>query len=235
MVKIMAIEIDSKEPAWAKRLNFTDEIVTTVSNMKTGDYKLWLDNGDIVIIERKKSDDFLGSVADDRIFNQVARLAEMRSETTHVYLLVTDFLHHMQNGFTQSNRGGTGWRWNSVNGALLTIQEMGVPVSFGSDNRLESSILMLGNRKHSPVKVAPHREIEMVSEKAAFLMGIPNVGDVKASAILQLSNSNLSHALMGITDIELPNIRKKVGAKTQDKIRAFLGLKENERLEVVTK
>jgi len=228
---VIAITIDSKEPPWVKQMKFGD-IQTAVISMPTGDFQLWLDDGHSIVIERKTSDDFLGSVRDGRIFNQVMRLTEMRNKSTWVYLLITGALMQSKNGYAISERGETGWSWASVNGAMLTIQEMGVPISYArSDSELEKSILALGGRSHGSVQVAPHREIELVSEKAAFLMSIPGIGEKRACEILSKADNNLAHALSWLVDTELTT----VGKKLQENVRGFFGLQENETMEVLVK
>ena len=232
MTKLSAVQIDSREPKWAQRLSFGDSVPTVVSTLETGDYHLWRDDGDIVIIERKDAGDLLGSIADGRIFEQAARLSQL--DNNWVYVLVTGALSDIS-GKVLTDKRMTGWDYNSVMGALLTVQEMGVAVTFGSDDTLADDLQRIAERSHGSVRVSPRRDTSLVSDKAAVLMSIPGIGETKASELLGRSLNDLADAISYALDDTIENSVKLIGEKTQAKIREFFGLEENELLEVITK
>lgn len=226
---IMAITVDSREPRWIQELKFGGAAVA-VDTLPTGDAVLWLDDGQQIIAERKTSEDFLLSIKDGRLFSQAARLIEGRITeqlngqpiTTWPYVIITGTLRPSGKDMVITDRGETQWHWESVNGALLTLQELGVFVSFArDDNDYERALLALGNRKRDDVRVLPPRSVELVSQQAAFLMGLPGVGEERSSQILHWAGGSLATALVGLAD---PQIKTPVGKATQSAIRRFLGL-----------
>jgi ERCC4-type nuclease len=227
MAKIVAVEIDVHEPTpkgWG-------ELPVVKHSLETGDYKLWRDDGHVVIVERKAVSDLLGSIADGRVFQQVARLAELASETTWVYVMVTGEIETLDNRVV-TKRGVTGWNFRSVNGALLTMQEVGVPVAFGDDGTLAQDLITLAERSHNGVKVSPKRDIALISTAAAFLAGIPGIGEKRAVEIVQRAAGNLAHALIWLTDTDAGD---KGWNAIKSNAKAFLGLAEDERLEIMRK
>jgi len=238
---ITAVVIDSREPEWAKNLKFNGAAVA-VETMLTGDAMLYLDDGNALLVERKQSDDFLSSLKDGRLFAQAARLVEGRlSEqisgqpiTTWPYIIITGTLRPSGKDLVITNRGETLWHWESVNSAFLTLQEMGVFVCFARDDTdYERALLALGNHGRGDVKVMPARSFELVSQQAAFLMGLPGVGEKTASQILEWAGGSLAVALTGITDTQVvkPN-NSPIGKATQAGIRRFLSVPENMTIEL---
>lgn len=129
---ILAIRLDSREPAWVKELRFGD-VAKTVEPLETGDAEVWLESGEILLIERKTVEDLLLSIKDGRLFEQASRLAEIRMQqqlsgkrlTTFPTLLVTGHMYQSQANRLVTERGETQWHWESVNSALMSLQEVG--------------------------------------------------------------------------------------------------------------
>ncbi len=231
---ISAIMIDQREPDYIKA-QFPDAAVTLLD---TGDAWVACDDGHILMIERKTGDDLLNSLRDGRLLEQVSRLVENRinqqlrgeRQTYWPYLVITGPLAPDHNGKTYTGRE-TGWAWNAVQGALLTVQEMGCYiVHCPSDTEYGNTIRMLGNRDRKEViDILPQKEALPVDTKSVFLMGLPGIGLERARQILEWSGGNLAHALIGLTDLE---IKSPVGEITRQKIRVFLGLQNNQTLEL---
>lgn len=227
MAKVVAIEIDIHEPeprGWR-------ELPVMKHSLETGDYKLWRDDGHIVIVERKTVNDLLGSIADGRVFQQVARLAKLSNDTTWVYIIVTGEIETLDNHIA-TKRGVTGWNFRSINGALLTMQETGVLVAFGDDSTLAQDLITLAERNHSGVKVSPKREIALISQEAAFLAGIPSIGKKRGVEIVKRAAGNLADALIWLTDTEAGDAGWNAIKRNA---KEFLGLGEGETLEKMRK
>jgi len=227
MAKVVAVEIDIHEPepkGWG-------ELPVVKHSLETGDYKLWRDDGHVVIVERKAVSDLLGSIADGRVFQQMARLAEMSSDTVWTYVMVTGEIETLDNRVV-TQRGVTGWNFRSVNGALLTMQEVGVSVAFGDDSTLAQDLITLAERNHSGVKVSPKREIALISQEAAFIAGIPGIGEKRGADIMKRAAGNIAHALIWVTDTEAGH---QGWNAIKRRAKKFLGLAEDERLEVMRK
>lgn len=234
---IAAIIIDDREPEWVAR-SF-NSMTVAVSRLDYGDAWLACDDGNMILVERKTPDDFLGSLKDGRVFEQVHRMVtprlnqQLRGEkpTNWPYLVITGPFTVGPNGAVYTGRD-TGWAWNSVWGALLSLQEMGCLVMFAPcDTEYAKTVLMLANRDRSEtVDILPARMPVPLDAKSNFLCQLPGIGIERAKDIMSWSNGNLTHALCGLTDMQ---IKAPVGEITRKKIRGFLGLSEQQTLEFV--
>lgn len=239
MSKIDALVIDSREPDSIKNLKF-DGIPVLVQMLPTGDVQALTDDGHTLVVERKTPDDFLNSLKDDRLFQQIARMTEERNAqqlsgkpiTVWTYLVITDSITANHDGKAITRRGVTGWAFSAVMGAILSIQEMGCLVVFcNGENDFQDCILRLGKRNRSPeMKLLPSRPANILGPKATFLAGLPGIGIERVQEILDWSGNNLAHALSGLTDLE---IKTPVGVGLRKNIRTLLGLEDGQALEVV--
>src|SRR5690242_17171172 len=148
---ISAVMIDQREPDGIKALTFGG-VPTSVTLLDTGDLHVVCDDGTLLLVERKTGGDFLNSLKDNRVFRQCDN---MRRITPWSYLVITGDFQRGPNGKVIAERE-TGWSWNAVMGALLTIQELGVFVTFAAGEvDFESCIMRLAARSHEPEKLLP--------------------------------------------------------------------------------
>lgn len=239
MSQITAVMIDSREPDWVKNLKFSG-IPAMVTMLETGDVSAVTDDGHTLVIERKTPDDFLNTLKDDRLFPQLARMTEQRNAqqnagtpiTNWPYLVITDPFGCNRDGKVITQRGVTGWSYAAVMGTILSIQELGVFVVFcNGDADYQDCILRLGKRSRDPqMNLLPVRPANMLGPKAGFLTGLPGIGIEKVQEILDWSNHNVSHALIGLTDME---IESPVGLSIRRRLRDLMGLQETENLVIV--
>jgi ERCC4-type nuclease len=237
---INAVMIDSREPEWVQKLNFGGETPTAVIQLDYGDVHAVTDDGHTLLIERKTTDDLLGSLADERLFPQCQRLAQPRIDqilagqpaTYWPYLVICGIWQCNSNGQVITERGETGWNWISIQGALLSIQEMGVMVVHASSNQMfEKTVINLGKRKRENLQqFLPPRPAVMLGYGAALLASLPGIGPERLNEIMQWSGNIPAHALAGLTDLSIP---APVGEAVRRKIRSVLGLKDNQNLEIV--
>lgn len=236
---ILAIRIDSREPKWVKDLSFGG-VAKTVEKLETGDVEVWLDSGEILLVERKTVEDLLGSIADGRLFAQGKRLAETRlaqqisgdKVTTLPYVMVTGEMTQSMNNKVITARGETAWHWESVNSALLSLQEIGVFVaSARNDADYERAVIALANRKRDDIRVYATRDILFADKKVEFLMGLPMIGEERAKKLLDMAAGDLYSALVAVTDksMDLP-----IGPSLQNQVRKFLGLPDGVMLGLTT-
>lgn len=231
---ISAIMIDQREPDYIKA-QFPDAATTL---LETGDAWVVCDGGHILLIERKTSDDLLNSLRDGRLMEQISRLVENRTnqqlrgerQTYWPYLVITGTFAPDRNGKVYTGRE-TGWSWNAVQGALLTIQELGCyVVHCPSDTEYTETVRILANHNRDEVvDILPQKEALPVDAKSAFLMGLPGIGLERARQILEWSGGILAHALIGLTDTEL---KSPIGEVSRQRIRGFLGLRDNQTIEL---
>jgi len=227
-----AIMIDSREPDYIQS-QFPEAAIVT---LETGDAWVACEDGNILLIERKTSDDLLNSLQDGRLLEQVSRLVEQRHtqylrgerQTYWPYLVITGELRPNHNGKVWTGRE-TGWAWNAIQGALLTVQEMGCyVVQCQSDTEYAKTITMLSKREHKDIiDIAPQRMPVPISAKEAFLCGLPGIGIERSRAMLSWAG-NLAYALCGLTDL---SIKSPVGDAVKRNIRKFLGLAEQQSLD----
>ena len=209
--------------------------------LEAGDFQILTDTDEILSIERKTPDDFLSSLKDGRLMAQMTRLAEDRhfgmirdgKSNNWPYLLISG-MFGSSSGKAVTDRGVTGWGLPSVYGALLSIQEMGVFVTFcDGDANVKDAIIKLANRKRDEVQqVLPPRPGMLLGPKVAFLSGLPGIGIERAQDILDWAQNNLGHALLGLTDVD---IKAPVPKSTRWTIRHMLGLKDNQELMITEK
>lgn len=228
-MSITALMIDSREPEWIQKLAF-DGLPTVVTMLPTGDVMAATSTGEMILVERKTPDDFLGSLRDERLLPQ---LANMLDKTRWAYLVITGELQRGQIGNVVTDRGNTGWNWAAVQGALLTIQEMGVFVTFaGGDSDFEQCVLRLGARERKEdLLLTPARFPRILSAQEAMVAALPGIG-VERMQILLDACASPGWALCALTDPTTHITGIPMNVKT--KVRAAWGLKEDEQLGIIT-
>lgn len=220
---IQSVMIDQREPEHVKNLRF-DNAPVAVTLLPAGD--IWVATSDnaMLCIERKTPDDFLNSLRDDRVFAQCIAL---REHTPWAYLLITGpFLRGADNRVITSRV--TGWNYNAVQGALLTIQEIGVGVMHAAgEHDLENAVIRLANRKRDTVRIPPTRMTHTLSDAEAVIASLPGIGVERLDIINSVwpLNEYAYMALCALTDYDpaawdLPTI----GESTVRRIRKVLGL-----------
>lgn len=239
MPEITAVIIDSREPVWIQNLKFGG-IPTSVTMLDTGDILAATSDGHTLIVERKTPDDFLNTLKDERLFPQLARMVEKRNAqiankqpvTEWAYLMIEQPFVADQHGKVVTDRGVTGWSFASVMGAILSIQEMGVFVVYAAGAAdYQDAIIRLGKRNRTPeMTILPPRPPNVLGPKATFLASLPGVGIDGVQKLLDWSGHNVSHALIGLTDME---IKSPVGMALRRRLRDVMGLQDGENFEIV--
>lgn len=228
-MSISAIIIDSREPDWVKQLNFGD-IPTSVQLLEQGDLMAATGEGELILIERKTPDDFLNSLKSDRLMLQ---LANMLTVTRWAYLMITGEFKLGVNGEVVTSRV-TGWNWDAVQGAILSIQEMGVyVVHCQGDEDYEAAIIRLGNRDRSKVApVPPAKQPHVYTQAEAVLAALPGIGFKRLKSVLDAGGGSPAWAIALLTNLD--EVEKFPGVPYGDRqrIRNVLGLKTNEMLAI---
>ncbi len=218
---IEAVLIDSREADWVKALTFGCSSVA-VAMLDTADLWLTCSDGALVLVERKTTSDLLNTLRDDRLFPQ---LQAMRERSAWSYLAICGTLYPGPAGKCYADGRESGWNWASVQGALLTAQEIGIHVlHVATDLDYEPAVIRLGNRERSPLRVAPAREIGMLSEAEIVLTSLPGIGEQTATKLVEYCGS-AANALWALTLEEGPQI-PGVGSGIKRKVRRALGLED---------
>ena len=232
---IRSVIIDSREPDWVKNLAFYGA-KKTVMEMEYGDIWATCDDGQTLVIERKEPEDFVGSMMSNRLLKQAHGLSQLREGGLWTYVMITGDLMSAPNGKTYVNGKIRDVRFASIQGLLLSIQELGVHIVYANDSRdLEQAVIRLSNRNRDPHMVIPpaKRHGAQMGAQADFLSGLPGIGTSFADAIIK-NTGTAAHALEMLTGKEpIPNVQ--IGHKRRESIRKMLGLKDNETLKVVRK
>lgn len=226
---ITAIMIDTREPGWIQKLTFGG-LPTMVTMLNEGDVMAATSTGEILLIERKTPDDFLNTLRDERLFPQ---LANMLDKTRWAYLMITGELQRGANGNIITDRGQTGWNWAAVQGALLTIQEMGIFITYAAnDQDFEQCIIRLGNRDRKPdLLLAPAKFSRILSAQEMLVAALPGIGTERLQIMMDYCGS-AAWVICALSDKD--TTIKGIPANVKVKVRAALGLKEGEQLGIVT-
>jgi len=222
-----AVILDTREPESITKLTF--DVPTSTQALPCGDAWLSTDTG-IVIVERKTASDLLGSIMDGRLFDQASRMVKASPWS---YVVVTS-IPIVRSGYVWTSGRITKWKWASVMGALLTVQEMGVGVMFlYAPTQYKAALVRLANRNRDDVRPHHKREAVMAAPGELILSSLPGISEVRAQALLDHCGS-AAWALMylsGDKGGEVPG----VGPATREAARKALGLDEGLMLSVITR
>jgi len=219
--------IDSRESATVKRMTFGG-IPTMVMALDAGDLMAQTDDGAQILIERKTPEDLLSTLAAKRFLPQIEKMTGI---TPWTYVVITGTLYRDRDGFvTVGGRGHTGWNYDSVQGALLTAQEMGAGVIYCGPDDYEQAVIHICNRNRGTVRVKPPREGYLLKDGEAALAALPGIGPERVETLMK-EFSSVAAALEWLTDLANPNKVAGIAEGTKINVRRALGL-EAEKLYV---
>lgn len=229
---ITSMLIDTREPEPLRAaLNKHFEHVIARSEMALDCGDLWLTTSDnaMIVIERKTVPDLLQSIKDGRLTSQASK---MRQKSQWCYIVVTGQFTQSDSGAVSYSHNGqwveTGWNYDSVQGALVTAQELGAIVVFSAT--YIQAIERIVNRSRSAVKIVPARESVVFGGGELVLSALPNIGSTKALELMS-EFGNAAVALDFLTDVSWQDgTVKGIGDKTKQNIRDILGLKDGQYL-----
>lgn len=231
---IKSVVIDSREPDWVKNLEWFGA-EKSVTCMDAGDLLAVCEDGTGLLIERKTPTDFLGSMISQRMLIQSAlKLAPYRAMGFWPYVMITGDFYISNRGKTQYLRGGMMMEsqvsFDSVWGELLSIQELGVFVTFAKSNRdYEDAVLRLSNRNRADLKTIPpaKRHGQQLGIEASILSSLPGIGETRALKICE------QYTPIDFI-IKLSRDEKPAGitGKTRKRILSALGIGLNENIRL---
>ena len=225
---ITAVMIDSREPQWVQALTFGG-VPTATIQLEHGDALVTCNDSRILSIERKTSDDLLGSIADNRLLAQASQLT---SVSPWAYVIITGVLQRGPGDKVITDRGLTGWNWNAVQGALLTVQELGVMILFADD--YEQAVIRLSNRKRDAVPISPARPPRILSAGEQALLCLPGIGLKNLDTLLSMMPS-VADALCELTSLDGNGTRLPgIGRGIKHSIKRALGLNDHEYMTILT-
>lgn len=225
---IRTVVIDSNEPKWVQALTF-DNALVAVQHLPCGD--AWLACEDAtLIVERKTLPDLLASIADGRLFDQSGRMAKASRWS---YVVVTE-LPTIRSGYIFISGKMTKWPWVSVTGALMTVQELGVTVTWcEGDTQYAPTLTRLAKRSRGNVHVKKRRDVALQTPGELVLSSLPGISDVRARALFEHCGS-AAFALQYLSGEDGGNC-PGVGPSTKAAARAALGLPADLKMVVIAK
>jgi len=203
----------------------------TIEELSCGDIRL-IEHGRVMLIERKTALDMLSSIGDGRLVDQCSRMAE---ECTLPVVLCHGDIKCDKDGLVVADGRQTKWQWWSYHAQVLSLQAGGIMYLQVRKGDLAEAVKMLQGwlRKDSHLRVARRDPLPFLVSRRDLevLASLPGIGAAKAPAILKFYSS-LGWALAGLTnkDAKYP---KGIGKGIVANIRDVLGLKDDERLELV--
>lgn len=217
--------IDSREPPDIQSLDLG--VPTVVTALDAGDLVATCTDGSTLFVERKTPGDLLGSIADGRLFAQCHAMRELGE---FCYLVIVGRMDMVKdNKVRVDGYRITNWNWDSVQGALLTIQELGVGVVYATDYR--DAVMRLSKRDRDDVTIHPRRKSEPMTEDAALLASLPDIGAITAQKIL--GNGPAGWALSWLTNLWDDSLKVPgVGHNQKAQTRRILGLKDRQYLAI---
>ena len=225
---LRAVVIDSREPSWCQKL-MLGGLVPTVQMLTCGD--AWLATDDaMIVVERKSLADLCASIADGRLLNQVV---EMRKASPWCYVVITGAPTPNAPGSKMVINGrATQWQWSSIQGALLTVQELGVGVAWcANDAQYAPMLERLAGRSRGPVQIGARRDATIETPAERILSSLPGIAHTRVASLLNHCGS-VAWALDFLTGDRGGTV-PGIGATTRQNVRNVLGLPDDMRLAVV--
>lgn len=226
---INGVLIDQREPAWVQNLRFGDA-PTAVTMLDCGDLHAACADGVVLVIERKTPEDLLASIGDGRLFNQAASMA---ATSPWSYVVITGIIQPGLNGKTLMAYAETGWDYAAVQGALVTVQELGVKVVFAAnESDFAACVMRLAKRGRGQVAIKPARQAQLLSPGAQVLSSLPGIGLDRALDLLK-QFPNAAYALAYLTAPDWPGEHiTGIGNGVRAGVRRALGLEDNLKLDL---
>lgn len=168
-----------------------------VTKLEFGDINIVLENGALLSIERKKVGDFLGSIADGRIFRQVERMAT--GAKYYAIIAVGDMSFDTDDMVVVDGRT-TGWRGVSVRGAIYALQWSGCPIAWTNTHGLPfviNEMIQFCEKPDKHWQTLGHKRIVTfppVDPRVELISAFPNIGLKKAESLLRFAKEQLKES-----------------------------------------
>lgn len=205
----MKIRVDYREKASGLvDLLKNEDLLIEIKKVPYGDYVI----NDSITIERKTARDFLVSIIDGRLFNQ---LSNLKKHCLNPILLIEGNPYKTELNFDPM----------AIKGALLSAQAIWhIPVIFSrSKEDTRNILLMIGRQDQTYMDVVPlrggYRPKRLKSKQLYLLQGLPQVGPLLAKRLIEHFRS--VSRVMNASIEELTEI-DGLGRVSAEKIREVL-------------
>jgi DNA excision repair protein ERCC-4 len=183
-------------------------VFVEIAKLSYGDYII----NDTITVERKTAKDFLISIIDGRLFNQMSNLKKF---CNHPILLIEGNPYETDHNFDRI----------AIKGALISIQTIWyVPIIFSRTKEDSRDILLMINRQVGTcIDVAPlrcgYRPKRLKSKQLYLLQGFPQVGPKLAKRLIlhfKSVSKIMNASVQDLTDVD------GIGMVSAQKIRDVL-------------
>jgi len=205
----LKIRVDYREKASGLvDLLKNEDLLIEIKKVPYGDYVI----NDSITIERKTARDFLVSIIDGRLFNQ---LSNLKKHCLNPILLIEGNPYKTELNFDPM----------AIKGALLSAQAIWhIPVIFSrSKEDTRNILLMIGRQDQTYMDVVPlrggYRPKRLKSKQLYLLQGLPQVGPLLAKRLIEHFRS--VSRVMNASIEELTEI-DGIGRVSAEKIREVL-------------
>lgn len=226
---MLSIIIDQREPEWVKQLQFSNT-QTVVSLLDCGDLWVATEDSQLLIVERKEPSDLLNSIKDGRLLEQCHK---MKAQSQWCYVVITSPLFPGPNGKVFVGQRETGWNYDAVEGALLTVQELGCfVVHCKNDMDFGPTVERLIKRERGLLSIGCVRSSNILSSGEQLLTTLPGIGLDKAQRLLQYEHA-AANALQFLTELGKKNKVPGISDGIKQNVKKALGLAPDESLIVI--
>ncbi len=220
-----------------------------ISNLKCGDVNIPMDDGSVLAIERKAPYDFLASIADGRIFEQVESMALHAKYSA--FIVTGTFTYKDKSDIVCIDGESTNWKGSAVRTTMTVIQFSGCPIIFCPENKYSETIAELYNTVNKPDErrgIRKNRIITFppVDDRVQLMAQFPGVGLKLAESIMHwvkvMENDTSEdeypsialtfHWLSIMAQIDKGSRPEGWGAKKILTFRKFMGLASNEYIAI---
>lgn len=220
---LLSVTIDTQAAPALKKLAFEHISVMQLPIGEASTVLVLAADGQVLAVRYMPAGELFGLIREQRLLPQMLRL---RERSPWAYLLIDGVLTPSGSGKCIYNGNQTGYDWAAVQGALISVQELGVSMlTLQGERYLADAIFTLARRERGTKRLRPPREALFVSPAEDLLLALPGIGDERCAALLRFTGGNGAAALDALTDptIDIPGIPRRVKQDT----RAALGLTSN--------
>ena len=162
-----------------------------------------------------------------------ARVGKLKSRSAWAYLIISGGIVPNNDGYARIGGHATKWRWDALQGALATVQELGVVViHIAAEASVGPTIERLAKRERGPKRERSLRDFDTISPAEDMLLCIPGIGPQTMLSLFNETSGSLIWALIALTapDVTVPGVNATVKAAA----RAVLGLRDDENLCLIS-
>lgn len=159
----------------------------------------------------------------------IPRLLTVKSRWPWAYLVIGGVLSATTDQRVRNRDGkSSGWAWDAVQGALLSVQELGVGVvQIPHADQLADAVVRLAKRDRTAQRVRSLRDALFYTPQEELLLSLPGIGEATADALLAQCGT-VAAALHALTDDGL--VMPGIGPETRAGVRHLLGLPDGQAL-----